>query len=103
MGCRKQKFIAVRMDSCIIPSNSEPFPMTIEFQAALWAVLALVALIIEVIHRTFYLLILCIAYVLAMSSVLVFHSGPSFQLAVVIVASLVGIPVAGRLRQLVFP
>jgi membrane protein implicated in regulation of membrane protease activity len=73
--------------------------MTIAFQAALWAVLALVVLIIEVIHRTFYLLILCIACVLAMCSALVFHSGPSFQLGVVVVASLAGIPVAGKLRQ----
>jgi membrane protein implicated in regulation of membrane protease activity len=73
--------------------------MSLEFQAALWAVLALVALIIEVTHRTFYLLIVCIAFVLAMCVVLVFHAGTSVQLALVVVASLVGIPLAGKLRQ----
>lgn len=73
--------------------------MSIEFQAAVWAVLALIALIVELVHRTFYLLIVCIAFLLAMCSVLVFHSGTPVQLAVVVVASLVGIPLAGKLRH----
>ncbi|MGH9570067.1 MAG: hypothetical protein ACRD4F_10525, partial [Candidatus Angelobacter sp.] len=73
--------------------------MNIEFQAAAWAVLALVALIVEVTHRTFYLLIVCLASVLAMGAVLAFHSGISIQLAIVAVASLIGIPLAGKLRQ----
>jgi membrane protein implicated in regulation of membrane protease activity len=73
--------------------------MNIEFQAAAWAVLALVALIVEVTHRTFYLLIVCLASVLAMGAVLVFHSGISIQLAIVAGASLIGIPLAGKLRQ----
>lgn len=73
--------------------------MSIEFQAALWALLALIALIVEVLHRTFYLLIVFIACVLAMAAVLVFHSGVAVQLGVVIIASLIGVPVAGRLRK----
>lgn len=73
--------------------------MSNQFQAAFWAVLALITLIIEVTHRTFYLLIVCIAFVLAMFAVLVFHAGISVQLGVVVVASLVGIPLAGKLRQ----
>ncbi|HEU4417050.1 MAG TPA: NfeD family protein [Candidatus Angelobacter sp.] len=73
--------------------------MSIEFQAALWALLALIALIVEVLHRTFYLLIVFIACVLAMAAVLVFHSGVAVQLGVVIITSLIGVPVAGRLRK----
>lgn len=73
--------------------------MSIEFQAALWALLALIALIVEVLHRTFYLLIVFIACVLAMAAVLVLHSGVAVQLGVVIIASLIGVPVAGRLRK----
>lgn len=72
--------------------------MSIEFQATLWALLALIALIIEVAHRTFYLLIVCIACALAAGAVLLFHSGIGVQLIVVIAASLIGVPVAGRLR-----
>lgn len=95
----EENSIAVAPGSCIIPSNSEAFPMTSEFQAALWAVLALIALIVEVTHRTFYLVIVCLAFLLAMSAVLVLHSGILVQLGAVIVASLVGIPLAGKLRQ----
>lgn len=73
--------------------------MSIGFQAALWAVLALITLIIEVTHRTFYLLIVCVAFVLAMCAALIFHSGISAQLGVVAVSSLVGIPLAGKLRH----
>jgi membrane protein implicated in regulation of membrane protease activity len=72
--------------------------MSIDFQAALWALLALIALIIELTHRTFYLLIVSIACALATIVTLVFHWGIALQLAVVIVASLIGIPIAGRLR-----
>ena len=73
--------------------------MSIGSQAALWAVLALITLIIEVTHRTFYLLIVCISFVLAMCGVLIFHSEISVQLGIVVISSLVGIPLAGKLRH----
>jgi membrane protein implicated in regulation of membrane protease activity len=72
--------------------------MSIDFQAALWALLALIALIVELTHRTFYLLIVSIACGLATIITLIFHWGMAIQLAVVIVACLIGIPIAGRLR-----
>lgn len=72
--------------------------MSIDFQAALWALLALIALIIELTHRTFYLLIVSMACALATIVTLVFHWGIAVQLAVVIVANLIGVPIAGRIR-----
>src|SRR5262249_38650287 len=72
--------------------------MSVDFQAALWALLALVALIVELTHRTFYLLIVSIACALATIVTLVFHWGVAIQLAVVIAANLIGVPIAGRIR-----
>ncbi|HZS28507.1 MAG TPA: NfeD family protein [Candidatus Angelobacter sp.] len=72
--------------------------MSIDFHAALWALIALIALIIELTHRTFYLLIVSIACALATIVVLVFHWGVAIQLLVVIMANLIGVPIAGRMR-----
>ena len=73
--------------------------MSIEFQAGAWALLALIALIVEITHRTFYLVIVSIACALAMGAVLIFHAGVWTQIAVLVVSSVVGIPIAGRFRR----
>lgn len=72
--------------------------MSIDLQAALWALLALIALIVELTHRTFYLIIVSIACALATIVALIFHWGAGVQLVVVIVACLIGVPIASRLR-----
>ena len=73
--------------------------MNIDVQAALWGLAALIALIIEVTHRTFYLVIVCVACGLAALSVLLFHATFGVQFTVIIITSLAGIPIVGRLRD----
>ncbi len=73
--------------------------MSIEFQAGAWALFAVVALIIEITHRTFYLLIVSIACGLAMIAVLVFHVSIAVQIGVVVVTCLIGIPAMSRFRR----
>ena len=73
--------------------------MNIDLQAALWGLAALIALIVEVTHRTFYLVIVCVACALAALAVLFFHAAPGVQFTVIIVTSLAGIPIVGRLRD----
>jgi membrane protein implicated in regulation of membrane protease activity len=73
--------------------------MNFDLQAALWGLAALIALIVEVTHRTFYLVIVCVACALAALSAFFFHATPGVQFTVIIVTSLAGIPIVGRLRD----
>lgn len=73
--------------------------MNIDVQAALWGLAALIALIIEVTRRTFYLVIVCVACGLAAFSVLFFHATLGVQFIVIIITSLAGIPIVGKLRD----
>jgi membrane protein implicated in regulation of membrane protease activity len=73
--------------------------MNFDLQAALWGLVALIALIVEVTHRTLYLVIVCVACGLASLSVFFFHATLGVQFTVIIVTSLAGIPIVGKLRD----
>lgn len=70
-----------------------------EIALTVWGVLALVSLIVEVLHRTFYLLFVSFAFAAGMLAVWMFHAGMEMQLVVIAAVGIIGIPVAARWRQ----
>jgi len=73
--------------------------MSSEIALAVWGVLALVSLIVEVLHRTFYLLFVSFAFGAGMLAVWMFHAGLETQLVVIAAVGIIGIPIAGKWRQ----